>query len=261
VFASSWFRRRRVVAGGAAAILGAGMLVGQAAIDPVAQTGDVPSPLRQTTPPAAAVLQPDLSIDEAVAIAQGEVDGNPTGIRLLYEVTIGERRVLVDAMTGQVAEPTATATAGQPAAASPAAAAAAAPELALEAPAPTVAAPVAPTPAAMAPEPVAGVIEPAVEAPEPVVPAPVASELAPVAPEPAAGSAVLTEGGNLLPEAALSVDQAVGIAQGAVPGPARNVELLREGGLLLFEVRIGDVKVYVDAITGGVVEIEPAGRR
>lgn len=74
-----------------------------------------------------------------------------------------------------------------------------------------------------------------------------------------AAPVALTEGQNLLPQATLTVEEAALVAQAAVPGTIRNVELLREQGLLLFEVTIGNQEVYIDATTGAVFDIEPAG--
>lgn len=67
----------------------------------------------------------------------------------------------------------------------------------------------------------------------------------------------VSEGQNLLPQAVITVEEAVLTAQAAAPGAVRSVELVREEGLLLFEVTVDNQEVYVNAITGAVFEIEP----
>lgn len=79
-----------------------------------------------------------------------------------------------------------------------------------------------------------------------------ASETGAVAPPVA-----VSEEQNLLPQAVITVEEAVLTAQAAAPGTVRGVELVREEGLLLFEVTIDNQEVYVNAVTGAVFEIEP----
>lgn len=179
---------------------------------------------------------PEISEEEAVAAAEAIVRGSAGDVALLYGVTVGDLIVYVDAETGEVIDvrPAGGAT-------EPASGAAASAETQPAATATTAAAtepPSAPTTVATQPA---------------VVPT-----VAAVPPASEAADAVLEDGRRLLPEATLTVDQAVAAALRAAPGEVRKVELLREEGRLMFEVTVGGQEVYVDAATGAVVDIEPA---
>lgn len=66
----------------------------------------------------------------------------------------------------------------------------------------------------------------------------------------------LVQGEELLPQATVSLDEAIAIAQAEVDGELGTVELEEEDGTLVYEVHIGDHEVVIDATTGEVIEVE-----
>lgn len=68
---------------------------------------------------------------------------------------------------------------------------------------------------------------------------------------------VLDDGRNLLPQAGITVEQAVAAAEGAAGGPVGEVELEYRGQMLVFEVDAGTQEVNIDASNGGVVSVTP----
>lgn len=68
----------------------------------------------------------------------------------------------------------------------------------------------------------------------------------------------LTEGQDLMPQAEITLDEAITTAQDAEPGDLGTVELEERDGTLVFEVTVGDQEVFVDATTGTVASVEPA---
>ena len=69
-----------------------------------------------------------------------------------------------------------------------------------------------------------------------------------------APSGTLDDGKDLLPQAGISVEQAVAAARGAASGPVGEVDLEHWQGKLVFNVDVGDKDVKVDAITGAVID-------
>jgi len=69
-----------------------------------------------------------------------------------------------------------------------------------------------------------------------------------------APSGTLDDGKDLLPQAGITLEQAVAAAQGAAPGPVGEVDLEHYQGKLVFNVDVGDKDVKVDAITGAVID-------
>lgn len=67
----------------------------------------------------------------------------------------------------------------------------------------------------------------------------------------------LTEGSDLLPQATISLDQAIQAAQAATQGTLGQVELTDSDGTLAFDVEIGDQDVLVDASNGSIISVEP----
>lgn len=65
----------------------------------------------------------------------------------------------------------------------------------------------------------------------------------------------LDEGKDLLPQAKITVAQAVKAAQAKVSGPLGGVDLEKVSGRLVFRVEIGDKDVQVDAANGTVVAV------
>lgn len=63
----------------------------------------------------------------------------------------------------------------------------------------------------------------------------------------------LDDGADLLPQAGITVNQAVGAAQGAATGDLGEVDLEDYQGALVFNVDIGDKDVKVDASNGSVL--------
>lgn len=68
----------------------------------------------------------------------------------------------------------------------------------------------------------------------------------------------LDDGKAFLPDARISLDQAVRTAQGAATGPLGQVDLEHVHGQLVFSVDIGTQEVKVDAVDGQVVAVVPA---
>lgn len=68
----------------------------------------------------------------------------------------------------------------------------------------------------------------------------------------------LSDGQDLLPQASITVDQAVAAAQDAATGDLGSIELEERNSTLVFEVTVGDQAVLVDAATGTVTGAEPA---
>jgi uncharacterized membrane protein YkoI len=68
-----------------------------------------------------------------------------------------------------------------------------------------------------------------------------------------AGPGQLDDGANLLPQAAISVDEAIAAAQSAASGALGEVDLEDYQGTLVFNVDIGDKDVKVDASNGSVL--------
>ena len=66
----------------------------------------------------------------------------------------------------------------------------------------------------------------------------------------------VSEGADLLPQAAIGVDAAVAAAQAVEADAVHGVELEREDGRLLFEIEIGDKEILIDANDGRVVSVE-----
>ena len=66
-------------------------------------------------------------------------------------------------------------------------------------------------------------------------------------------SGTLDDGKDLLPQARITVEQAITAAQGAATGPVGEVDLEHWQGKLVFNVDIGDKDVKVDAATGSVL--------
>ena len=69
-------------------------------------------------------------------------------------------------------------------------------------------------------------------------------------------SGVLDDGKDLLPEANITLDQAIAAAQSAASGPVGEVDLERSHGRLVFNVDIGDKDVKVDAGDGNIVGVD-----
>lgn len=70
-----------------------------------------------------------------------------------------------------------------------------------------------------------------------------------------AAPGTLEEGKDLLPQAKITVEQAVTAAQQAAQGALGAVDLERENGTLVYHVSVGDQDVSVDATTGLVLGI------
>jgi len=69
-------------------------------------------------------------------------------------------------------------------------------------------------------------------------------------------SGVLDDGKDLLPEAQVTVDQAIAAAQSAASGPVGEVDLEHHQGKLVFNVDVGDKDVKVDAQTGAILSTD-----
>lgn len=67
----------------------------------------------------------------------------------------------------------------------------------------------------------------------------------------------LTKGQDLLPQAKITVDQAIAAAQAQATGDLGTVELEHRDGTLAFEVTIGNQEVFVDATTGTILAVQP----
>jgi uncharacterized membrane protein YkoI len=68
-----------------------------------------------------------------------------------------------------------------------------------------------------------------------------------------APSGTLDDGKDLLPQAGITLEQAVAAAQGAASGPVGEIDLEQAQGRLVFNVDIGDKDVKVDASSGAVL--------
>jgi len=66
----------------------------------------------------------------------------------------------------------------------------------------------------------------------------------------------LDDGKDLLPQAGITLEQAVAAAQGAASGPVGEIDLEHYQGKLVFNVEIGDKDVKVDAADGTVLGAE-----
>ncbi len=75
--------------------------------------------------------------------------------------------------------------------------------------------------------------------------------------ESAAQPGTLDDGKELLPQASISLEQAISAAQGAVSGELGEVDLEHDQGKLVFNVEIGGSDVKVDAATGTVLGVAP----
>jgi uncharacterized membrane protein YkoI len=69
-------------------------------------------------------------------------------------------------------------------------------------------------------------------------------------------SGALDDGSHLLPQADITLSQAIEAAQGAASGSVGEVDLEHWDGKLVFNVDIGDKDVKVDAGTGTVLAVE-----
>lgn len=72
--------------------------------------------------------------------------------------------------------------------------------------------------------------------------------------EVAAGT--LDDGASLLPQAGITLDEAIAAAQGAASGKLGEVDLEYLGGTLVFNVDIGNQDVKVDATSGDVLSVD-----
>src|SRR3954467_6593787 len=72
----------------------------------------------------------------------------------------------------------------------------------------------------------------------------------------AAGASRLDDGKDLLPQAAITEQQAIEAAQSAAPGGLNEVDLEHAGGRLVFNVDVGSKDVKVDASNGHVVSVD-----
>jgi uncharacterized membrane protein YkoI len=71
-----------------------------------------------------------------------------------------------------------------------------------------------------------------------------------------APSGTLDDGKDLLPQASITLDQAIAAAQGAASGPLGEVDLEDYQGKLVFNVDIGDKDIKVDASDGSIVSVD-----
>lgn len=69
-------------------------------------------------------------------------------------------------------------------------------------------------------------------------------------------SGVLDDGKDLLPQAGITLDQAIAAAQSAASGPVGEVDLEHYQGKLVFNVDVGDKDVKVDAHTGALLSAD-----
>jgi uncharacterized membrane protein YkoI len=63
----------------------------------------------------------------------------------------------------------------------------------------------------------------------------------------------LDDGADLLPQATITIDQAIAAAQGAASGDLGEVDLEYHDDILVFNVDVGDKDVKVDASNGNVL--------
>jgi uncharacterized membrane protein YkoI len=71
-----------------------------------------------------------------------------------------------------------------------------------------------------------------------------------------APSGTLDDGKDLLPQAGITLDQAIAAAQGAASGDIGEIDLEHYQGKLVFNVDIGDKDVKVDASSGSIVSVD-----
>jgi len=64
----------------------------------------------------------------------------------------------------------------------------------------------------------------------------------------------IDDGKDLLPQAGITLEQALAAAQSAAPGAVGEVDLEHYQGKLVFNVDVGDKDVKVDASTGAVID-------
>ena len=69
-------------------------------------------------------------------------------------------------------------------------------------------------------------------------------------------SGVLDDGKDLLPQAGITLDQAIAAAQSAASGPVGEVDLEHYQGNLVFNVDVGDKDVKVDASNGAILSAD-----
>jgi uncharacterized membrane protein YkoI len=72
----------------------------------------------------------------------------------------------------------------------------------------------------------------------------------------AAGASPLDDGKQLLPQAKITVQQAITAARSAASGGLNEVDLERASGRLLFDVDVGEKDVKVAAADGTVVSVD-----
>jgi hypothetical protein len=82
------------------------------------------------------------------------------------------------------------------------------------------------------------------------------SELIGLEDEGSVAPGTLDDGKELLPLAAISLDQAIAAAQAATSGTLGEVDLEHSQGRLVFNVDVGEDDVKVDAATGQVLSVE-----
>ena len=68
-----------------------------------------------------------------------------------------------------------------------------------------------------------------------------------------APSGTLDDGKDLLPQAGITLEQAIAAAQGAASGPVGEIDLEHWQGKLVFNVDVGDKDVKVDASNGSIL--------
>jgi uncharacterized membrane protein YkoI len=73
--------------------------------------------------------------------------------------------------------------------------------------------------------------------------------------ESAAQPGTLDDGKELLPQASITVEQAISAAQAAASGPVGEIDLEHYKGILVFNVDVGDSDVKVDAANGSVLAV------
>ena len=66
----------------------------------------------------------------------------------------------------------------------------------------------------------------------------------------------LDDGTDLLPQAGISIDAAIAVAQAAATGPVGEVDLEHASGVLVFNVEVGTYDVKVDAGSGAVLSVD-----
>lgn len=66
----------------------------------------------------------------------------------------------------------------------------------------------------------------------------------------------LDDGADLLPQAKISVDQAIATAKTAASGDIGEIDLEHVDGTLVFNVDVGDHDVKVDATSGALVSVD-----